>query len=215
MMSLDLMPIEQETLESTRLNVPRASDEQLRKFEGYLAEIFAAIGMDPAIPAFKGAPERFIHALFDAVRNSDDSPELFKILKTECRSGPGCRNAHVIEGPIHFFSLCERHSFPFFGHAYIGYIAREQIMGICNLTQLVRLSALQSAGQETIRQQIANALEALLHPYGIAVQLQVNHYCAQMQGLSASTAHTIVWRGDYSQSLALQTEFLNVCGLDQ
>ena len=214
-MSLDLMPIEQETRELTRPNLPQTS-EQLHRFEGYLAEIFAAIGMDPAAPAFKGAPERFIHALFDAVRNPDDSPELFKILKTECRSGPSCRNAHVIEGPIHFFGLCERHSFPFFGHAYVGYIAREQIVGICNLTQLVRLCALQSAGQETIRQQIANTLEALLHPYGIAVQLQVNHYCAKMQGLaSAPTAHTIVWRGDYSQSPALQSEFLNMCELDQ
>ena len=213
-MSLDLMPIEQETRELTRPNLPQTS-EQLHRFEGYLAEIFAAIGMDPSIPAIKRAPGRFIRALFDAVRNSDDSPELFKILKTECRSGPSCRNAHVIEGPIHFFGLCERHSFPFFGHAYVGYIAREQIMGICDLTQLVRLCALQSVGQETIRQQIANALETL-HPYGIAVHLQVNHYCVQMQGLApTSTAHTIVWRGDYSQSPALRIEFLNACGLDQ
>ena len=214
-MLLDLMPIDQVIQGSAGLG-DHSSEEQLCKFESYATEIFTALGFDLDIPAIKDMPRRFIRALFDTTRNFDDSPQAFKMLSTECQDGPASRQAHVMEGPIHFFGLCERHSFPFFGHAYVGYVAQNQVMGICKLTRLVRLFALQFTGQETIRQQIADALETLLHPYGIAVYLEVNHHCVPVQGIhhSISASHTVVWRGDYSQNRVLQAEFVNMCGLE-
>ena len=66
-------------------------------------------------------------------------PKLIKAFPTECRGDPDCRLSQVIEGPIHFHALCEHHIFPFFGEAYIGYVANERILGISKLTRLVRL----------------------------------------------------------------------------
>jgi len=84
---------------------------------------------------------------------------------------PDCRLSQVIEGPIRFFSLCEHHAFPFFGDAYVGYIAHENILGISKLTRLVHLFAKRFAVQERIGQQVADTLEGMLHPHGVAVYL--------------------------------------------
>ena len=96
------------------------SEEQMRKFEGYAAEIFAALGLDLNTPATVETPRRFIRALFDATEGYDGDPKLLKVFGTECRGGPDCSLSQVIEGPIQFFALCEHHAFPFFGHAYVG-----------------------------------------------------------------------------------------------
>ncbi len=212
-MLLDLMPIDRATQGSIGRGDHPASDERLRQFEDYMAEILLALGLDLDSPAIKDVPRRFVRALFNTSKSF--GPPAFEMLNTECRSGPACRQVKVIEGPIQFFSLCERHSFPFFGQAYVGYIAYEQIMGICKLTRLVRFCALRAAGEETIRQHIADALETLLHPYGIAIYLEAQHRCTPTRGLTATPAlYSTVWRGNYGLDSALQTEFLNTCGLE-
>jgi GTP cyclohydrolase IA len=109
------------------------SQEQMRKFEGYMAEIFDALGMDLNTPATEETPQRFVRAMFDATEGYDGDPKLLKVFETECRGGSDCRLSQVIEGPIPFFALCEHHALPFYGLAYIGYIAHEHIIGISKL----------------------------------------------------------------------------------
>ena len=117
------------------------SQEQMRKFEGDVAAIFEAFGLDLHTPATERTPQRFLQAMFDATEGYEGDPKLLTAFQTECRGGPDCRLSQVIEGPIHFFSLCEHHALPFHGHAYVGYIAHEHIIGISKLTRLVRLFA--------------------------------------------------------------------------
>ena len=210
----DLLPVNRHVVRPTRSSLQNTSNDQLRKFEGYVTEIFTALGMDVDSAGIKDLPQRFVRALFDATRGIESGPHALRRLETECHSGPACHETHVMEGPIHFLGLCERHSFPLFGHAYVGYIAHEKIMGICRLTQLVQLLTLRFLGQEIIRQQIADTLETLLQPHGVAVYLETNHPCAHTQGLRQPASHTMVWRGHYSLNPALQTEFLNACGLE-
>ena len=121
------------------LQMRKISDEQLHKFEGYAAEIFSAFGLDLDTPATKDTPRRFIKALFDSTEGYDGDPKLLKVFETECRGEPDCHISQVIEGPISFFALCEHHALPFYGKAYVGYIAHENIIGISKLTRLVRL----------------------------------------------------------------------------
>jgi GTP cyclohydrolase I len=120
----------------------------------------------------------------------------------------------VIEGPIHFFSFCEHHVFPFYGEAYVGYIANENIIGISKLTRLVRLFAQRFAVQERIGQQVADTLEAMLQPHGVAVYLQAHHLCVEMRGVRelAPITRTSVWRGYYADEDSLRDEFLTSCG---
>jgi GTP cyclohydrolase IA len=193
----------------------RVSDEQLRRFEGYAAEIFAAFGMDLTTPATADTPRRFIRAMLDATAGYDGDPKLLTAFETECRGGPDCRLSQVIEGPIQFYSLCEHHALPFFGHAYVGYIAHEHIIGISKLTRLVRLFARRFSVQERIGQQIADTLEAMLQPHGVAVYLEAHHLCMQMRGVHevASQTRTTFWRGEYDDNPALRSEFFVAAGL--
>jgi GTP cyclohydrolase IA len=125
--------------------------------------------------------------------------------------------SQVIEGPINFFSFCEHHAFPFFGRAYIGYIAHENILGISKLTRLVRVFSKRFSVQERIGQQIADALETMIKPHGVAVYLEANHLCVEMRGVkeAAPKTRTTVWRGHYANDPALRAEFLTSCQLNK
>jgi len=204
----------QAAMEQHRRNI---SEEQMRKFEGYAAEIFAAFGLDLHTPATVETPRRFVRALFDATEGYDGDPKLLKVFGTECRGGPDCSLSQVIEGPIQFFALCEHHAFPFFGHAYVGYIAHENIIGISKLTRLVRLFAKRFAVQERIGQQIADSLETMLHPHGVAVYLEAHHLCVEMRGVreTAPMTRTTCWRGEYEHNPPLRAEFFTACGLQR
>jgi GTP cyclohydrolase IA len=199
------------------LQTRRISDEQFSKFEGYAAEIFAAFGMDLSTPATKDTPRRFIKALFDATEGYDGDPKLLRIFETECRGEPDCRISQVVEGPIPFYALCEHHALPFYGMAYVGYIAHENIIGISKLTRMVRLFSKRFSVQERIGQQIADTLETMLHPHGAAVFLEAHHLCMEMRGVreTAPMTRTTVWRGYYASDASLRSEFFTACGLQR
>jgi GTP cyclohydrolase I len=193
----------------------RIPEDQMKKFEGYAAEIFAALGMDLNTPSTMETPHRFIKALYDATEGYEGDPKLIKAFATECRGGSDCQLSQVIEGPIPFVALCEHHALPFYGMAYIGYIAHENIIGISKLTRLVRLFARRFAVQERIGWQIADTLSAMLQPHGVAVYLDARHLCVEMRGVREMTpsTRTTNWRGEYDKNPALREEFLVACGL--
>src|SRR5215472_13978639 len=112
------------------------SREQMQRFESYLAEIFAACGLDLHTSATEETPRRFLQALFDATEGYEGDPKLLTVFETECRGEEDCLLSQVVEGPIPFVGICEHHALPFYGQAYVGYIAREYIIGISKLTRL-------------------------------------------------------------------------------
>ncbi len=203
--------------ELLQLNKRNISQEQQKKFEGYMAEIFSAFGMDIDTPSTADTPRRFIEALYESTSGYDGDPKLIKAFPRECRGEPDCRLSQVIEGPIHFHSLCEHHVFPFYGEAYLGYIADERILGISKLTRMVRLYTKRFAVQERIGYQIADTLEALLQPHGVAVFIRAKHMCVEMRGVReiSPATRTTVFRGEYATDPSLRSEFLNVCGLNK
>jgi GTP cyclohydrolase IA len=187
--------------------------EKWERYKGYVSEIFEDLGMDLNTPGTLRTPERFLRALFDSTVGYEGDAKLLTAFPTECRGGPDCSISQVIEGPISFFSLCEHHSLPFFGQAYIGYIAHEQIIGISKLTRLVRLFARRFTVQERIGQQIADCLVDLLKPHGVAVHLEGMHLCTQMRGVreEQSRTWTSFWRGNYETNPSMRDEFLSLC----
>ena len=202
---------------AVELQMRNISDEQIHKFEGYAGEILSAFGLDLNSAATKDTPRRFIKALFDATEGYDGDPKLLKVFEMECRGEPDCRLSQVVEGPIPFFALCEHHALPFYGKAYVGYIAHENIIGISKLTRLVRLFSKRFAVQERIGHQIADTLETMLHPHGVAVFLEAHHLCVEMRGVReiAPMTRTTVWRGHYAEDSTLRSEFFTACGLQR
>ncbi len=211
------MDLEEELSTGMDLHQRQISDEQLHRYEGYIGEIFTALGMDLDTPSTEDTPRRFIKAMLDATSGYEGDPKLIKVFQTECRGGSDCHLSQIIQGPIQFYSLCEHHGLPFYGQAYVGYIAHEEIIGISKLTRLVRLYARRFSVQERLGQQIADTLDNLLKPHGVAVYLQAHHLCTQMRGVQEvqPQTRTTFWRGEYDNNPALRSEFFVACGLQR
>lgn len=210
---LDFEDLQRDT--TLQLHPHMVSEKDLDRFEGYMAGIFTAMGMDVHTPGTEQTPRRFVRALLDTTAGYDGDPKLLTAFDTECREGLGCRLSQVVQGPIQFYALCEHHALPFYGSAYVAYIAQERITGISKLTRLVRLFARRFTVQERMGQQIADSLETMLHPHGVAVYLEAHHLCMQLRGVqeSSSLTRTTVWRGAYQTDAALRSEFLMSCGV--
>jgi GTP cyclohydrolase IA len=184
--------------------------EDWNRFEGNVAEILAAFGLPLDTPGTRTTPKRFLRALFDATAGYDGDPKLVTTFPTESDAAGEEPFAQVVEGPIAFSALCEHHALPFFGHAHVGYIAGERIIGISKLTRLVRLFSRRFTVQERLGEQIADMLVDLVDPLGVAVRIEASHLCTQMRGVEErSRTTTTAWRGVYRDA-ELRREFLEL-----
>jgi GTP cyclohydrolase I len=186
--------------------------EQWTRFESYMAEIFTAFGLQLDTPSTRDTPRRFVRAIFDATDGYEGDPKLLTAFPTECKGGASCEINQIVEGPIPFFALCEHHVLPFYGNAYVGYIAHEQIIGISKLTRLVRVWSKRFTVQERMGDQIADTLEALIRAHGVAVHIEAHHLCTQMRGVRElhPKTRTAVWRGQYAVNASLRSEFFDL-----
>jgi GTP cyclohydrolase I len=195
-----------------RVQPRRISEADWTRYEGYMREILEALGMPLNTPGTTKTPMRYLRAMFDSTEGYEGDAKLVTAFPTECDGGPDCDLSQVIEGPIPFYALCEHHAFPFFGHAYLGYVAHEHIIGISKLTRIVRLFSRRFTVQERIGQEIADLLVGLMEPHGVAVYLSAAHLCTQMRGVreQAATTWTTFWRGEYEANPQLRAEFLGI-----
>src|SRR5689334_7474272 len=191
------------------------TDEDRARFEANIAEIFQAAGLDLDTPGTASTPRRFLQALFDATDGYEGDPKLLTAFPTECHGGASCEIAQIVEGPIPFFSLCEHHAMPFFGRAYVAYVAHEQIIGISKLTRLVRVITRRFGVQERMTHQVADELMRLMNAHGVAVYMEAHHLCTQMRGVREDSpmTRTTAYRGTYETNAALRGEFLDLSGL--
>jgi GTP cyclohydrolase I len=203
---------EVEGREWERVTPRRISDQDWRRFEGYMGEILAAMGMPLDTPGTRKTPERYLRAMFDSTEGYEGDAKLVTAFPTECDGGPDCELSQVVEGPIPFYALCEHHAFPFFGRAYLGYIAHEHIIGISKLTRLLRLFARRFTVQERLGREVTDSLSRILQAHGVAVYLEAVHLCMQMRGVreSESMTRTTFWRGNYESNPHLREEFLDI-----
>ena len=188
------------------------TDEQRRRFERYSAEMLGAMGMEFDTPGTLETPRRFVQALIEATDGYDGDPKLVTVFPTECHGDSSCDLAQIVEGPIPFFALCEHHALPFFGTAYVGYIAHEHIIGISKLTRLVRVVTRRFGVQERMTHSIAESLDELLDAHGVAVYMQAHHLCTQMRGVreDAAMTRTSAYRGVYEHDPNMRTEFFRL-----
>lgn len=188
------------------------TDDQWGRFEGYMREIFGAFGMRFDTPSTLDTPKRFVRALYDATEGYEGDPKLLTAFPTECKGGLACHVDQIVEGPIPFFALCEHHALPFYGNAYVGYVAHDQIIGISKLTRLVRVWARRFTVQERMGDEIADTLQTLVNAHGVAVHIEAHHTCTQMRGVRElhPKTRTAVWRGEYSKSETLRSEFFQL-----
>lgn len=207
-------------MESSRspANAPRRplSTEEQQRFEGYMAEVFSRLGMDLTSEACMRTPERWVKALVDMTEGYDGDPKIPVTFRRECvNCAQDAPTVQIVEGPIEFTSLCEHHVLPFIGHAYIGCLRHERIIGLSKFTRIVRTYARRFTVQERIAQEIASELEQVIEPHGVIVCLRAHHSCTQCRGVRELGAMTriIERRGAYLSNPLLVAEFFNLVAL--
>ena len=117
----------------------------------------------------------------------------------------------VLVRDIEFYSLCEHHMLPFIGRAHVAYIPKGKVIGLSKIPRVVDLYARRLQLQERMTRQIADFLNELLNPRGVAVVLEGIHMCAMMRGVKKHDARmtTSAMLGLFRSQLATRQEFLD------
>ena len=120
----------------------------------------------------------------------------------------------VIVRNIEFYSLCEHHMLPFLGRAHIGYCPNGKVIGLSKIPRIVDLFARRLQVQERMTRQIADFLEAALHPCGVAVVLEGWHLCATMRGVKKAHAVMVTssLTGSFKENDSTRKEFFDHIG---
>jgi GTP cyclohydrolase IA len=115
----------------------------------------------------------------------------------------------VVVKDIAFYSLCEHHLLPFFGCAHIAYLPAGRVIGLSKIPRLVDLFARRLQLQERVTTQVADALEQVLQPEGVAVVLQAHHLCMMMRGVEEQRSRTITTclRGTFESCESTRDKF--------
>ena len=121
----------------------------------------------------------------------------------------------VLVKDIEYFSLCEHHLLPFFGHAHIAYITDGKIIGLSKIPRILDLFSRRLQVQERLTQEIADSINDVLHPKGVAVVIEGQHMCMQMRGVQKTSAYmsTSHMLGIYRKDSKTRKEFLNLINL--
>ncbi len=113
---------------------------------------------------------------------------------------------------IRLESHCEHHMVPFIGIAHVAYIPNKKVVGISKIARLVDIFAKRLQTQETLTMQIANSIQEVLKPKGVAVFIDSKHQCMTTRGIHKSSASTITMSmlGDFKGNPILEDRFLNM-----
>ncbi len=116
----------------------------------------------------------------------------------------------VIVKDIECYSLCEHHLLPFFGKCHVGYIPRKKIIGLSKIPRIVDMFARRLQVQERLTKQIAEALQEVLTPAGVAVVIEAQHLCMMVRGVQKQHSQTMtnVMLGEFRDKNSTRTEFM-------
>ncbi|MEM3426763.1 MAG: GTP cyclohydrolase I [Nitrososphaerales archaeon] len=166
---------------------------------------------EPMRPGLENTPDRVARMYLDEVYNNRNAltEELNAIFPE-----PTSTNQMVILKDIPVKAWCEHHLIPYFGMAYVGYIPQGAILGLSKVARLVAAAGRGFSIQERLTDQIADAIDQKLHPYGVMVVVEAAHTCMIVRGVEAPTSRTITSavRGVFRDSGAARAEFLSLIG---
>ena len=121
----------------------------------------------------------------------------------------------VVVKDIEFYSMCEHHLLPFFGHAHIAYIPNGKIIGLSKIPRILDMFSRRLQVQERMTQEVANMLNDALEPKGVAVIIEAQHMCMQMRGVEKRQSYmsTSAMLGIFRDDDKTRKEFLDIVKL--
>lgn len=146
--------------------------------EQNVTRLLQLIGEDPTREGLRDTPRRYVRALEELTQGYRlDPSDMLKVQFAERY------DEMVVVKQIPFWSLCEHHLMPFHGHATLGYVPAEKVVGLSKLPRLVHVFARRLQVQERMTRDIAQAIDEHLSPLGVAVVVRGYHTCMAMRGV--------------------------------
>jgi GTP cyclohydrolase I len=117
----------------------------------------------------------------------------------------------VVVRDIEFYSMCEHHMLPFIGRAHVAYLPAGKVIGLSKIPRVVDLFARRLQVQERMTRQIADFLETVLHPLGVAVVVEGLHLCSKIRGVKKAHARmvTSTMCGTFESNPTTRQEFMD------
>lgn len=118
----------------------------------------------------------------------------------------------VLVKDVEFYSMCEHHMIPFFGSVHVAYIPDRKVIGLSKIPRIVDVFARRFQLQERLTTQIANCVQEVLEPRGVAVVAQAKHMCMCMRGVQkqGSTTVTTAMLGKFREDRSVRAEFYDL-----
>ncbi len=166
-----------------------------------------ALGENPEREGLKNTPKRVARMYLELLSGYRADPQkvvnsaLFNITYDEM----------VIVRDIEFYSLCEHHILPFLGRVHVAYMPAGKVIGLSKIPRLVDIYARRLQVQERMTRQIADIIQELLEPKGVAVVVEGLHLCSMMRGVKKHGARmtTSAMHGSFRTNPATRQEFLD------
>jgi GTP cyclohydrolase I len=204
---LEVLEGEQRLLASPR---PTVDHERL---EHHLCEALRLLHVDLENENLVDTPRRWAHSLITMTSGYDytDVKKLTTLFRKACSAADeNCQNLVVIGGT--YKTLCAHHILPFFGHFIVGYIPEKTIIGASKIPRIVEVHMRRLQSQEHLAHDVADTIQKILEPRGIAVWMGGVHMCMVMRGVEqeSSFMETNVLRGDFLTDEKTRQEFMSI-----
>jgi GTP cyclohydrolase IA len=167
------------------------------------------IGEDPNRDGLRDTPKRLVRAYREYFAGYDEDPEA--VLRKTFTEVDGYDEIIVLRG-VTFESNCEHHVAPIIGRAWVGYLPDKRVVGISKLARVVEIFSKRLQIQERLTAQIANTIDEVLKPRGVAVVIKAAHHCMISRGIHKRGADLVTSRmlGAFRDQPATRSEFLSL-----
>ena len=154
-------------------------------------------------------PKRVVKAYEEFFEGYEIDPE--EVLKKTFEEVQGYDDAVIVRN-IRVESHCEHHIVPILGVAHVGYIPNNRVVGISKLARVVEIFGKRLQTQETMTAQIADTIQKVLEPKGVAVVVDASHQCMTTRGIHKTESSTITSRmlGAFRDNPETRSEFMNL-----
>ena len=168
-------------------------------------------GDDPSREGLKDTPARVARAFEEWFSGYGSDPQAYLARTFEEVSG---YDEMVVLRDIRFESHCEHHLAPIIGRVHVGYLPNQKIVGISKLARVVDAYAHRLQVQEKMNAQIANCIQHVLEPKGVAVVIEASHQCMTTRGVHKTgvVLVTSTMLGAFREDARTRREFLNMIG---